>query len=317
MKKFTEMKVGDDVEFYALVEASQKRYTPNKSAYYGVTLSDGDSSIDARVWDVNLIEKNEVIPGTVFFFHAHINEYNAKPQFVVTSVRKVIENEVNVSDFYRTAPLSEDDLRQGIKNYIRKIDNSILKNLVIGLIAKVPDDYFIFPAAMSMHHNYFNGLAYHTFTMLKLADRLLELYSGMNSDLLYAGILLHDIGKTKELTGPKAPLYTEEGNLLGHIVIGLQMLAKEAITQGVDDTEEFKVLSHLIASHHGELEFGSPKEPGIMEAFALHFMDLCDSKLAPISSEVMKTKKGNSTVPITSLNRKTIYVPNIEKKDDN
>lgn len=312
MKKFLEMKIGDDVEFYALVESSQKRFTPNKSAYYGIVLSDGETNIDARVWDVNLVEKNEVSPGGVYSFKAHINEYNSKPQFVITAIKLVDENEVNVSEFYRSAPLNEEDLRNGIKNYIRKIENNTLKNLVVGLISKVPDDYFVFPAAMSMHHNYFNGLAYHTFTMLRLAEKMLEVYPGMNKDLLYAGVLLHDIGKTKELSGPKSPQYTEEGNLLGHIVIGLQMVAKEAAIQNVDETEEFKALSHLIASHHGELEFGSPKEPGMMEAFALRFIDLTDSKMAPISAEVLKTEKGKSSAPIASLNRKSIYVPKLD-----
>ena len=311
MKKFAEMKIGEDVEFYALVESAQKRYTPNKSAYYGMTLSDGDTSIDARVWDVNLIEKNEVIPGTVFMFKAHINEYAGKTQYVISGVTKPNDDEVSVQDFYRKAPLSEEALRQGIKSYIRQIENDILRNLVVGLISKVPDDYFIYPAAMSMHHNYFNGLAYHTYTMLQLAEKLFALYPGMNKDLLYAGVLLHDIGKTKELTGPKAPLYTQDGNLLGHIVIGLQMIAVEAANQNVADTEEVKVLSHLIASHHGELEYGSPKEPITLEAYALHFIDLTDSKLTPISAEVVKTQKGDSTAPIASLNRKAIYVPNL------
>lgn len=312
MKKFVEMKIGEDVEFYALVESLQKRYTPNKSGYYGVTLSDGDSSIDARVWDVNLIEKNEVTPGTVFHFNAHINEYAGKTQFVINGIRAVTDEEIKDKNFYRSAPLTEEDLRNGIKSYIRKINNEILKSLVVNLIAKVPDDYFIFPAAMSMHHNYFNGLAYHTYSMLQMAEKYLEVYSGMNSDLLYAGVLLHDIGKTKELTGPKAPLYTQDGNLLGHIVIGLQMVAIEAEHLGVLDTEEYRTLCHLLAAHHGELEFGSPKEPGMMEAFALHFIDLADSKLAPISAEVLKTAKGSSSAPIASLNRKSIYVPNLK-----
>ena len=312
MKKFIDMKIGEDVEFYALVESTQKRYTPNKSSYYSITLSDGDSNIDARVWDVNLIEKNEVNPGMVCFFSAHINEYAGKSQFVISGSRLVSEEEMKDKKFYRSAPLSEEELRTKIKNYIHKISNKILKNLVVGLISKVPDDYFVFPAAMSMHHNYFNGLAYHTYSMLMLADKFLEVYEGMNADLLYAGVLLHDIGKTKELTGPRSPLYTEEGNLLGHIVIGLQMLAIEAAEQHVDDTEEYKTLSHLVASHHGELEFGSPKEPAIMEAFALHFIDLADSKMAPISAEILKTQKGAYSSPITSLNRKSIYVPNLK-----
>lgn len=312
MKKFIEMKIGEDVEFYALVEATQKRYTPNKSAYYSITLSDGDTSIDARVWDVNLIEKNDVLAGAVFAFKAHINEYVGKPQFVITSIREVSEEEIKDRKFYRTAPLSEEVLRKNIETYLNQINNPILNKLTSKLLSKVEKDYFIYPAAMSMHHNYLNGLVYHTYTMLQMADQYLKVYPGMNRDLLYAGILLHDIGKTKELSSPKTPIYTEDGNLLGHIVIGLQMLAIEAAAQGVENTEEYKLLSHLLASHHGELEYGSPKEPGIMEAFVLHFIDLADSKLAPISVEVLKTSKGNYTAPITTLNRKSIYVPNIK-----
>ena len=312
MRKFNDMKIGEDVSFYALVEGFQLRYTPNKSAYYSASLSDGDQIVDARIWDTGIVESVNMTKGDIYYFTAHINEYAGKAQYVINGLEVPNENEVNIKDFYRSAPITEEDLRTGIKNYIRKINNEVLKNLVVGLIAKVPDDYFVFPAAMSMHHNYFNGLAYHTYSMLRMADKYLEIYDGMNSDLLYAGILLHDIGKTKELTGPKAPLYTEDGNLLGHIVIGLQMVAVEAANQNVENTEEYKALSHLIASHHGELEYGSPKEPGIMEAFALHFIDLADAKLAPISAEVLKTQKGNSTAPIASLNRKSVYVPNIK-----
>ena len=115
MKKFVEMKIGDDVEFYALVESTQKRFTPNKSAYYSLTLSDGDSSIDARVWDVNLVEKNEVNPGSVFLFHAHINEYAGKAQFVISAITPTTDEEIKSMKFYRSAPISEEELRQLLK----------------------------------------------------------------------------------------------------------------------------------------------------------------------------------------------------------
>ncbi len=312
MIKFTDIKIGDDVTFYALIENMQKRFTPNKSGYYGATLSDGDSSIDARIWDCSLIETKDVTAGNVYRFTAHVNEYAGKAQYVIKNIELVEDGEIDTSKFFKAAPLSKDELNKGIKSYLKKITNPILYKLAVNLIAKVAPEYFEYPAAMSMHHNYFNGLAYHIYSMLELASKFVQTYPGMNSDLLYAGVLLHDIGKTKELTGPKTPLYTEQGNLLGHIVIGLQMLANEAAAQNVENTEEYMALSHLIAAHHGELEYGSPKEPVIMEAFALHFIDLADSKMAPISAEVLKTKKGTSSAPIASLGRKSIYVPNIE-----
>lgn len=311
IKKFNTMKIGEDVNFYALVESLQQRYTPNKSAYYSVGLSDGDTIIDARVWDTNLVEKVNLTRGEVYFFEAHINEYAGKAQFVVREIRKPEDGEYDKKEFYRSAPVTEEALRTEIKRYIGKIENGVLKEMVIKLISKVAQAYFTYPAAMSMHHNYASGLAYHTYTMLRLADAYLELYPGMSKDLLYAGTIVHDIGKTKELSGIHGTVYTEDGNLLGHIVIGLQMIASTATELGVSETEEVKLLSHLIASHHGELEYGSPKEPGTLEAFALHFMDLADAKMTAISTEIVKTEKGKSSGPIGSINRKTIYRPNI------
>ena len=312
MIKFVDIKIGDDVTFYALIENMQKRFTPNKSGYYGATLSDGDSSIDARIWDCNFVESKDITAGNVYRFTAHVNEYAGKAQYVIKNIETISEDEIDISKFFKCAPLSKADLNKGIKSYLKKITNPILYKLAVNLIAKVAPEYFEYPAAMSMHHNFLHGLAYHTYTMLNLAEKLLELYPGMNSNLLYTGVILHDIGKTKELSGSKAPVYTQDGNLLGHIVIGLQMVAVAASEEGVEDTEEVKMLEHMIASHHGELEYGSPKEPGIMEAYALHLIDLMDSKMAAISPEVSKTKKGQSTSPIGSLGRKALYVPDLD-----
>lgn len=310
MKKFSEMKIGDEVKFHALVESKQKRYTPNKKAYYSLGLSDGETIIDARVWDEALVEKNEMNEGEVFLFEAHINEYAGKMQYVIHTIDKA-SPDVDIELFFRSAPLSGDYLRNGIKEYIQKIDNEILKKVVVELIANVKDDYFTYPAAMSMHHNYQYGLIHHTYSMLKHADTCLSLYDNIDKNLLYAGIIVHDIGKTKELSGIRSPKYTEDGNLLGHIVIGLQMLAVVANKLNVEETEEIRMLEHMIASHHGELEWGSPKEPGILEAYALHYIDLIDSKLAALNPEVANGKKGTNTGPIGSINRKTLYIPKL------
>ena len=310
MRKFSEMKIGEEVSFNALVESMQKRFTPNKKAYYSLGLTDGESIIDARVWDEALVEKNEVKAGYVYAFEAHINEYAGKMQYVV-KVIKPVDEDVDITQFFRTAPLSGEYLKAGIKEFIQRIDNDILKKVVVELIANVKDDYFNYPAAMSMHHNYQYGLIHHTYSMLKLAEACLDLYPNLNKNLLYAGVLIHDVGKTKELSGVHSPVYTQEGNLLGHIVIGLQMLAVVADKLGYQDTEEVKMLEHMMVSHHGELEWGSPKEPGILEAYALHYIDLIDSKLAAINPEVGKGQKGQNTGPIGSINRKALYIPKI------
>ncbi len=317
MKKFVEIEIGEDVEIYALVESFQKRYTPNKSSYYCMTLSDGDTQVDSRVWDTGLIENNNVKSGKVYFFKAHANQYAGKTQYVISGIREITEGEVDTEAFFRQAPLDEAALRSNIKSYINKIKDSILKNIVIKSIEPVANDYFSFPAAMSMHHNFVGGLAYHTYSMLRLADSCIAIYPGINPDILYSGVLLHDIGKTKELSGPQSPSYTKEGNLLGHIVIGLQMISVVAKELNIENTEEVLVLEHLIASHHGELEYGSPKEPDTIEAYALHLIDLMDSQLTPLSQEVVHTKPGTSSAPIANINRKSLYVADVKTNESN
>ena len=121
MIKFVDIKIGDDVTFYALIENMQKRFTPNKSGYYGATLSDGETSIDARIWDCNLIESKDIKAGNVYRFTAHVNEYAGKAQYVIKNIELVQDGEIDSSKFFKTAPLSKEDLNKGIKLYLKKI----------------------------------------------------------------------------------------------------------------------------------------------------------------------------------------------------
>lgn len=314
--KFKDLKVGDNnLEILALVTDCKVRQTVNQTPYYGLVISDGESLSDARIWTVNLVNElvdKEIKIGTVYKMTIKVNEYGGKNQIIINRIEDVELTTEEESKFYRTAPLSIDDLRQGIKEYISKIDNQVLKMVVTKLIAGVADRFFTHPAAMTMHHNYINGLVYHTYSMLRIADVCLLNYPSLNKDLLYSGILIHDIGKTVEISDAKIPVYSMAGNLLGHIVIGLQMLHETAKELGVLETEEILSLQHLIAAHHGELEYGSPKEPLIMEAQLLFYIDLLDSKMAGIDAEVSKTDKGTSTNQIPTLNRKSLYVPDIK-----
>lgn len=314
--KFKDLKVGDNnLEILALVTDCKVRQTVNQTPYYGLVISDGDNLSDARIWTVSLVNdlaEKEIKAGTVYKMTIKVNEYGGKNQIIINRIEDVELTPEEQSKFYRSAPLSIEELRQGIKDYISRIDNPILKSVVTKLITNVSDKYFTHPAAMTMHHNYINGLVYHTYSMLRIADTCLLNYPSLNKDLLYSGILIHDIGKTVEISDAKIPVYSMAGNLLGHIVIGLQMLHEAAKELNVLETEEILALQHLVAAHHGELEYGSPKEPLIMEAQLLFYIDLLDSKMAGISAEVAKTDPGNNTNQIPTLNRKTLYVPNIK-----
>ncbi len=314
--KFKELKVGDNnVSLYALVHDSKIKQTVNQTPYYGLVLSDGEDFADARIWTVNIVQAlngGEIEVGNVYKLTIKVNDYAGKNQIIITKIEDIEDGEVDLSKFYRTAPMELEILKEKIKDKIKSINNPTLKKIVVDLIGNDADRYFVHQAAITMHHNYMGGLAYHVYSMLNLADVVINNYPGINKDLLVAGVLIHDIGKTVEITNDKTPTYSKEGNLLGHIVIGITKLQDVIRDNHFQNSEEALALLHMIAAHHGELEYGSPKEPMMFEALALHLIDLMDSKLAGTSGYVTKAEKGAYTQPIPTLSKKSLYVSNIE-----
>lgn len=313
--KFKDIEIGSVVTMYVLVSDIRLRYTVNQTPYYGLTLSDGEDTADARIWNVDL--KKDIEAGKIYKITGKANEYANKLQIIISEIEDTTTEEVNWRDFFRFAPLSRAELIDRFDEYIDRIENQVLSGLTKYLIGKYSGDFFDFPAGVTMHHNYYSGLAYHTYSMLRLADTFLINYPTLDKGLLYSGIMIHDIGKIEELSSPKQTEYTQEGNLLGHIVIGYKMLVEAGLVLGLTETEEFKALEHLLVSHHGYLEYGSPKEPLMAEAYALFLLDLVDSKMGAIEDEIAKTEGGKYTSPIPSLNKKMFYVNSFSKpKDD-
>lgn len=314
--KFKSLKVGDNnIVLHALVVDAKVKQTVNQTPYYGLTLSDGDDLVDARIWTVSIVNslsKGEIENGNVYKLTVKVNDYAGKNQIIITKIEDANAQEVDLSTFYKSAPIDLEELKNKIISSMNSINNVILRKIVFDLIGKDADRYFLHQAAITMHHNYMGGLAYHVYSMLELADVAIKNYPGINADLLKAGVLIHDIGKTVEITSDKTPTYSKEGNLLGHIVIGLNKLYEVIKDNEFENTDEALALLHMMAAHHGELEFGSPKEPMIFEALALHLIDLMDSKLAGSSEIVSKTDKGGYTTYIPTLGKKALYVPDIK-----
>ena len=314
--KFKSLKVGDNnIVLHALVVDAKVKQTVNQTPYYSLTLSDGDDLVDARIWTVGLVnalKKAEIENGNVYRLTIKVNDYAGKNQIIITKIEDADPNEVDLTAFYKSAPMDLEDLKNRILNVMNNIKNPTLRKIVFDLIGQDADRYFVHQAAITMHHNYLGGLAYHVYSMLELAEVIIRNYPAINADLLRTGVLIHDIGKTVEITSDKTPSYSKEGNLLGHIVIGLNKLFEVIKDNGFENTEEALALLHMMAAHHGELEYGSPKEPMMYEALALHLIDLMDSKLAGCGEIVAKTEKGSYTSNIPTLGKKALYVPNVE-----
>lgn len=303
----------DKASLYLRLTDIQFRKTTANDDYGSMIGFDGTDLIDVKFWRLQEEDKENLINGEVYFLTGTMKDYQGKMQFNVTEYRRVTaEDEINLDEFYEKAKLSDEELEKLIFGYIDKIDNQIIKNLITRIISLYAKDFFNYPAAMTMHHNYYSGLAYHVYSMLRASDAYLEIYPYLNRSLVYGGIILHDIGKLFELSGPKGTEYTKLGNLIGHIPIGFSIIEKAATSMGIDETEEVLALKHIMLSHHGLLEYGSPKEPLIPEAMLIFLIDYTDSRLAALEKEVESTEKGTYTNPIFALERKSFYIPDIE-----
>lgn len=210
-------------------------------------------------------------------------------------------------EFYKSAPIEMKDAKEIVYSYIEKIDNKNIKDITLFLLKKYNDEYFIYPAAAKMHHAFIGGLAYHSIGMLKMSDGFINNYDYLNKDYIYAGIILHDIGKAIELSGVINTEYTISGQLLGHLVIGAMEIENAAINLGIKDSKEALLLEHMLISHHGLPQFGSPKKPMTAEALVLWYIDTIDSKFRVLGEEIAKTKSEEFTEAIGVLDRSKIY----------
>lgn len=313
MKKISECSPLEEVSLVLRLSDVQIKKTTTNADYATMIAYDGKDKIEAKMWKFTDELREKLVSGEVYVVDGRMKDYQGKLQLNITSIRLVDENDhVNLDEYYEKAKISSEELAKQINEYFKKIDNEYLKSIVSVLLKKHFKDFFEFPAAVTMHHNYYSGLAYHTYSMLKLSDVYLQMYPFLNKDLIYSGIILHDLGKLLELSGPKGTEYTKLGKLIGHISIGANEIYATAIDLGIEKTEEVINLLHIVLSHHGQLEYGSPKEPITAEAELIHLLDYSDSRMASLEKEVCKINKGEYTSPITAFDRKSFYIPNID-----
>ncbi|MDY0278054.1 MAG: HD domain-containing protein, partial [Acholeplasma sp.] len=215
--------------------------------------------------------------------------------------------------FYDYAPIKFQELKKEIEKYLNSIDNKVIKEITIGLYKQYKNEFFTHPAATKFHHAYVGGLAFHTLTMLRLTKTFLEVYPYLNKDLLYAGIILHDMAKISEITNVDGE-YTKEGLLLGHLVMIAIEVEKMGVKLGYEKTEEALMLKHIVVSHHGLLNFGSPKRPQTGEALLIWFLDTIDSKFSPLGTAYDEIKDGEFTNILQVLDRIKFYKTTINKE---
>lgn len=283
---------GETIRNIYLCKGKRSAETRNGKPYDNLILQDKTGTLDGKVWDPNSSGIAEYDEMDFIEVYGEVISYNNNLQLNIKQIRKAGEGEYIPGDYMPTTEKSTDGMYEELLSYGRQVKNTYLRQIIEYYFEK--DEAFIktfkaHSAAKSVHHGFSGGLLEHTLSVVKFCEYMVGAYPILNRDLLYTAAMCHDIGKTKELSAFPENDYTDDGQLLGHIVIGVEMIS-DAVRQIPDFPERLaSELKHCIIAHHGELEYGSPKKPALAEALALNFADCTDAKMQTLT-EIFKEK---------------------------
>ena len=303
-------------EGFLLARSSEQRASSNGSKYLDMTLCDRTGEINAKMWDGTVTPPKT---GAVVKVRAQVTEYNGRLQLRINKVREATEDEYDVSFLVPCAPYPAEQMLGEITDTVAAMKNGVLRGIVGEMLRMAGDRLMYYPAAQRLHHAERSGLLHHTSTMLKTAKAVLTVYPWLDEDLLYAGVIVHDLSKISEMKSDEAGNvtdYTTDGLLLGHLVRGVTQVREAARRLDVPEDDEYVLLlEHMVISHHGEAEFGSPRPPMFPEAEMLHWIDLVDARMNEMNGILRRTPAGAFSEKIWSLDRR-VYHPRYTKETE-
>lgn len=296
-------KDGDKVSGIYYCKSRQSAVSRAGKEYENVILSDKTGSIDTKIWDPNSFAIKEFGASDFVAVSGTVSLYNGKLQFKLDSARIAEEGEYNTSDYMASSRFDIDEMTNEFFEMIGSIKNKYLKELLENIFINDEAFFNIFKkasAAKSVHHGYVGGLLEHSLSVARLTSLICSNYDYANRDLAVTAAMLHDVGKTRELSPFPENDYTDEGNLIGHIVIGYGMLVEKIAEIDGFPAILAQELEHCILSHHGELEYGSPKRPSLVESWILAAADKLDANLEVIREE-LNGKNSNAWLDYNKL----------------
>lgn len=309
-KNIVEFENSDKIENFYLLKNVQIKENKNGKKYLDLDVSDKTGDINGKYWNVQPEELSIFSPGTIVKVRGEINSYENKLQLKVTKIRNIEESDdVNIDEFVPKAPEDSKEMYKELMRYIENMEDEDIKNICRDIYKERENELSFYPAAQKNHHSIYGGLLYHTSTMLKSAEALAKIYTFVNTDLLYAGVLLHDIAKIDEMDSNDLGVvreYTFEGQLLGHIIQGIKLINETGKKYNVDQ-EKIVLLEHMILSHHNEPEYGSPKRPMIPEAELLCHIDMIDARMYDMKKVLEGVDKGDFSEKVWLLNNRKLY----------
>ncbi|MDR1492514.1 MAG: HD domain-containing protein [Planctomycetaceae bacterium] len=308
-----QLKDNDTINEIYLVTEKQLRPNKNGIFYIQMTISDRTGSVGVRIWNATEELFQSFAIGDFVRLEGATQRFQGAIQVIGKAVYRVPQHEINFEDFRKTVQIDHQKLRRRLVEIVREIANPMLLNLLDCFLIdeEFMEKFCRHPAGVRLHHAYEGGLLEHTVTMLEVAKRITPFYPMLNADLLLTGVFLHDVGKTLELTGMHEFTYSDEGQILGHPTIAVELLhdkirETEKLTSEPFDPETAMLLKHMMISHHGAHENGSAKLPMTLEAVALHYIDSLDSKLTEFEKYMFDDPNAGS--------HWTNYIPIIDRK---
>jgi 3'-5' exoribonuclease len=286
-----------------LVKSCEKGVASNQIPYLSLTLTDITGTINAKKWTVEDSDMDLLAPGTVVHFSGTVFKYKGAPQLKVETISPMAEGTYDINDFYLSCPINDEELYKEVAEMIALITDEDLKKLTQTVIKENEERYMTYPAAVSVHHAYRAGIVYHSLSIAKDALAICQRYPSLDQNFLLAGALLHDVGKTREMAGVLAASYTEEGNLLGHISIGAEIVEETGEKIGTPK-EKLTIIVHMILAHHGRPEYGSPVLPQTPEAYVLHVLDDLDAKMNILENALKDVEPGQFSIKLPFFDNK-------------
>jgi len=313
MKTIAELKDGDHVYGQFLVADVKKGVTSNSKSYLTVSFQDATGTIEAKCWDYAPEDAETYVVGNIVNVEAEVISYKDSLQMKILAGEKLLSADIDFSRFVPSAPVPKKELEAKLAKYLASFKDPDVSKLTNYLVKKFEAAFIDWPAAVRNHHNYVSGLLYHSLTMADLAEKVCQIYPSLNRDVLVAGTLIHDIGKTIELSGPVATQFTLEGKLIGHISI-MQAEVREAAHTLKMTGEIPVIMEHMVLSHHGIPEYGSPVMPLTREALALSMIDDMDAKMMILDKAFEGLTPGEFTQKIFTMDDRYFYLPLYSKK---
>lgn len=289
-----------------LVSSLTKSTASNGKPYLRIGFKDASGQINGVKWNINEDDLNNCVVGNVLLVSGRVETYKSIMQLDIDEIKSIEDNQIDLTKFIKPCPVNPDELIKKLDYFINSINDVDCKKIVSEIFKLYRKDFVVFPAAISVHHDFSSGLLYHTISMAEIGEYLSKHYSNVNKDLLISGILLHDVGKTIEFESGTAYKYSLQGKLLGHITIMSAIIDEVALKFNIT-SEAPMLLKHMVLSHHGEYEFGSPVLPQTKEAILLNLIDNLDSKMAIVDKALEDVKNGEYSSKIFPLDGRILY----------